>query len=127
VRRQCAEKANNWFSYSGLLGREPVVAAEIDFNATARQPAREGSWYRLVQPYQFHTLIPEAFIYCYSFALYPEDPQPSGSANFSRLESVTLILQFQEGLQTESVAVLIFSRSLNMIRFRDGVAGLTFS
>jgi hypothetical protein len=127
VRRQCAEKANNWFSYSGLLGREPVVAAELDFNATARQPAREGSWFRLVQPYQFHTLIPEAFIYCYSFALYPEDPQPSGSANFSRLESVTLIIQFQEGLQTESVAVLIFSRSLNMIRFRDGVAGLTFS
>jgi hypothetical protein len=127
VRRKCSEKANNWFNYSGLLGMEPIVSAELDFNSTARQPPREGSWYRLVQPYQFHTLIPEACVYCYSFALYPEEPQPSGSANFSRLESVVLVIQFQEGLQTEDVAVLIFSRSLNLLRFRDGVAGLSFS
>jgi hypothetical protein len=127
VRRQCQEQHNNWFNYSGLAGREPLVAAEIDFNSTARQPMREASWYRLVQPYQFHTLIPDACIYCYSFALYPEEAQPSGSANFSRLESVTLILQLQDGLQKEDVTVIIFSRSLNLLKFRDGVAGLSFS
>jgi hypothetical protein len=127
VRRQCQERHNNWFNYGGLAGREPLVAVEIDFNSTARQPMREASWYRLVQPYQFHTLIPDAFIYCYSFALYPEEAQPSGSANFSRLESVTLILQLQDGLQREDVTVIIFSRSLNLLKFRDGVAGLSFS
>jgi hypothetical protein len=127
VRRRCSEKTNNWFNYTGILGREPVVAAEIDFNSTARQPKREASWFRLVQPYQFHTLIPEACIYCYSFALYPEEAQPSGCANFSRLESVTLILDLQDGLQTEDVSVIIFSRSLNLLKFRDGTAGMAFS
>lgn len=127
VRRRVSEKSNNWFNYSGILGREPLIAAEIDFNSTARQPKREASWYRLVQPYQFHTLIPEACIYCYSFALYPEESQPSGSANFSRLESVTLILDLQEGLQSEDVTVIIFSRSLNLLKFRDGVCGVAFS
>ena len=80
-----------------------------------------------MQPYQFNTLIPEACIYCYSFALYPEEAQPSGSANFSRLESVTLILDLQDGLQSEDVTVIIFSRSLNLVKFRDGVAGVAFS
>jgi hypothetical protein len=127
VRRKCQEQANAWFNYGGILGREPLFSCEIDFNSTARQPMREASWYRLVQPYQFHTCIPEAFIYVYSFALYPEEAQPSGSANFSRLESVTLILALQDGLGNENVTVIIFSRSLNMLRFRDGVAGISFS
>lgn len=127
VRRQCQEKHNAWFNYSGIMGREPLNACEIDFNSTARQPKREASWFRLVQPYQFHSLIPDACIYCYSFALYPEEAQPSGSANFSRLESVTLLLDLQDGLQREDVTVIIFSRSLNLLKFRDGVAGLSFS
>lgn len=127
VRRRCQERHNNWFNYSGILGYEPLLAVEIDFNSTARQAKREAAYFRLVQPYQFHTLIPESCIYCYSFALYPEEAQPSGSANFSRLESVTLILDLQDGLQHEDVTVIIFSRSLNLLKFRDGVCGLAFS
>ena len=127
VRRKCQEKGNNWFNYSGIAGKEPLVSVEIDFNSTARQQQREGSWYRLVQPYQYHTLIPDACVYNYSFALYPEEAQPSGCANFSRLESVTLVIQLQEGLESEDVTVIIFARSFNLLKFRDGVAGLAFS
>lgn len=127
VRRKCQADHNNWFNYSGILGREPIVSAALLFNGTARQPEREGSWYRLVQPYQFHTCIPEACIYCYSFALYPEEAQPSGACNFSRLENVTLLVNLQEGLQREDVMVIIFCLSLNMLRWRDGVGGLAFS
>jgi hypothetical protein len=127
VRRKCNETANNWFNYSGIDNRDPLFSVELQFNSTARQPMREAPYFRLVQPYQFHSLIPEAFVYCYSFALYPEEAQPSGSANFSRLESVTLILVLQDGLGMETVTAIVFSRSLNMIKFRDGVAGLAFS
>jgi hypothetical protein len=127
VRRRCAEKANNWFSYSGIAGMEPLVACELVFNSTQRQSMREASYFRLVTPYQFHSLIPEIPVYCYSFALYPEEAQPSGSANFSRLERVELVLQLQDGLQAEDVAVIVFSRSLNLLKFRDGVAGLAYS
>jgi hypothetical protein len=38
-----------------------------------------------------------------------------------------LVLNIQDGLQAEDVAVIIFARSLNMLKFRDGVAGLSFS
>jgi hypothetical protein len=80
-----------------------------------------------LQPYQFHTLLPESCIFNYSFALYPEEPQPSGCVNPNRLESMYLVLNIQDGLQAEDVAVIIFARSLNMLKFRDGVAGLSFS
>ena len=127
VRRQCAADHNNWFNYSGILGRDPLVACELDFNSTARQPKREATYFRLIQPYQFHTCIPQSAIYVYSFALYPEEAQPSGAANFSRLESIQLILDLQDGLGVENVTVIVFARSLNLLKFRDGVAGVAFS
>jgi hypothetical protein len=127
VRRRCQEKANNWFNYSGILGKEPIIAAGLLFNSSERQALRNAGYYRTVQPYQYHSLIPDAYVYCYCFALYPQESQPSGAANFSRLESVTLLLELQEGLDHEDVTVIVFARNLNMIKFRDGVAGIAFS
>lgn len=127
VRRKCQENANNWFNYSGIGGKDPIIAAEIDINNTPRQAMREATWYRLVQPYQFHTLIPEAFIYNYSFALYPEEAQPSGGINLARMESATLVLQLQDGLAHEDVTIIVFSRGLNLLKFREGVASLVLS
>jgi len=124
VRRKCNEAKNNWFNYSGILGKEPIIAASLSFNSQDRQPMRNGSWYRLVQPYQYHTLIPDACVYDYSFALYPEDSQPSGGASFTRIQDIYLNLELQEGLQREDCTVIIFSRSFNLVKFRDGVAGL---
>ena len=36
---------------------------------------REGRYFRLVQPFQHHTNVPDKFIYTYSFALQPQDIQ----------------------------------------------------
>ena len=46
----------------------------------------------MVQPYQHHRSIPAPGINCYSFALNPEDDQPSGSCNMSRIDLVQLQL-----------------------------------
>jgi hypothetical protein len=124
VRRRCQERANNWFNYSGIAGKDPVVAAGLLFNSVERQSMRNGTWYRLVQPYQFHSLIPDAFIYDYSFSLYPEEAQPAGGANFARLESATLVIELQDGLGGEDVTIIVFSRSYNLIKYRDGSASL---
>jgi hypothetical protein len=71
-----------------------------------------------VQPYQFHTNIPKACIYNYSFALYPEEPQPSGGACFSRLESCTLVIELQVGLEREDVMLIVIGRNLNIMKYR---------
>ena len=127
VRRKCNESANNWFNYSGIMGKDPLIGAGILFNGQERQPLRNASWYRLVQPYQHHSLIPDAYVYSYSFSLYPEEAQPAGHANFTRLASVSLVLEFQEGLEREDLTIIVFSRSYNLLKFREGVAGVAQS
>ena len=63
----------------------------------------------------------------YQKTRYPEDPTPSGSCNFSRIDHVDLALQLQEGLGKEQVSIVIFARNWNVLRFREGLAGLAYA
>jgi hypothetical protein len=61
-----------------------------------RFDARDAGYFRLVQPYQYHTRTDvKSFVYMYSFALRPEDMQPSGSLNASRIDNMNLLLNFR--------------------------------
>ena len=127
VRRQVNERCNNWFNYSGIDGRDPVIRAGLHLNSQPRFNHRPGSWLRLCQPYQCHTNIPESYIYCYSFALYPEQTTPSGSCNLSRIDHCDLILNLQEGLGKEQVTIIVYARSWNVLRFREGLCGVAYA
>jgi hypothetical protein len=127
VRRQCHERCNNWFNYAGIDNRDPVVSAALYLNNQSRFSSKPGTWFRLVQPYQHHSNIPDCFIYVYSFALHPEDASPSGSCNMSRIDHVDLNLQLQDGLGKEQVSVMVFARNWNVLRFREGLCGLAFA
>lgn len=85
------------FSNYGLLingNINPVRTALLQFNGHDRFDTREGMYFNYVQPEQYHTNTPKDGINCYSFALYPEEHQPSGTANLSRIETSTLSLCF---------------------------------
>lgn len=127
VRRKCQELHNNHFNYSGKWGRDPIASVQLCLNNLSRFAAREGRYFRLVQPYQHHTLIPESFTYCYSFALHPESDNPSGSVNFSRIDNVELIFDLQDALANEEVTVRVFGRNWNLFRYREGLGGLAFA
>jgi hypothetical protein len=126
VRRKCQENANNWFNYSGLDNKDAVHEAVLRLNNQERF-RKPGAWFRLIQPYQHHTTIPDAFVYCYSFALHPEEPSPSGSCNFSRVDHVDFELQLQDHLGSQQVTVLVFARNWNVLRFREGLAGTAYA
>jgi hypothetical protein len=128
VRRKCQERAANWFNFSGLHNKDPVEWAKLELNNQARFH-KPGQYFRLVQPYQHHSCIPDSYVYVYSFALHPEDSSPSGSCNFSRVDHVTLTLGLQPGLCTSNSPcdVHVFARSWNVLRFREGLAGLAYA
>ena len=71
-------------------GVNPVSQLGFMLNGQTASLEREGSYFDLVQPYQHHTRNPDSGINCYSFALRPEEHQPSGSCNFSRIDNATL-------------------------------------
>jgi hypothetical protein len=90
-------------------GQNPVVTAKLQLNGQDRFSEREGSYFSWVQPYQSHTRNPDEGINLYSFALRPEEHQPSGTCNFSRIDNATLQLVLSnatvEGTKTAKVRV----------------------
>lgn len=127
IRRKCQEFSNNWFNFSGIDNMDPLHSAALFLNNQSRFGSKPGAYFRLIQPYQHHMNIPDTYIYCYSFALHPEDSSPSGSCNFSRIDHVELQLSLQEGLANEAVSIIVFARSWNILRFREGLGGVGFA
>jgi len=127
VRRKSNERLNNHFNYTGIKGLDPVVDVELRLNNMTRLAGKEGRYYRLVQPYQHHSSIPKSHIYCYSFALYPEEPQPSGACNMSRIDNVDMNFHLQEGLGSEGATIILFGRNWNIMRFTEGLGGTLFN
>ena len=72
-------------------GYNPILSCKIQINGHDRFSKRDGKYFNIVQPYQHHTNVPSTGINVYSFALYPEDHQPSGTCNFSNIDTSNLL------------------------------------
>jgi hypothetical protein len=110
-------------------GENPVVTAKLQLNGQDRFSEREGSYFDVVQPYQHHTRAPDTGINVYSFALRPEEHQPSGSCNFSRIDNAVLQLVLSSptvsGVATAKVRV--YAVNYNVLRVMSGMAGVAYS
>lgn len=73
-------------------GKNPVEKAKLQLNGHDRFSERDGRYFNLVQPYQHHENVPSQGINVYSFGLKPEEHQPSGTCNMSRIDNATLQL-----------------------------------
>ena len=110
-------------------GENPVVTAKLQLNGQDRFSEREGTYFDLVQPYQHHTRNPDSGINVYSFALRPEEHQPSGSCNFSRIDNATLQLVLSNATVggTNTAKVRVYAVNYNVLRVMSGMAGLAYS
>ena len=139
---------NNWFNYTttndaiaslpyyynlnalhnkAVGSLNPVATAKLILNGNDRFSGRPGSYFNLIQPFQHHENIPaNAGINVYSFALKPEEHQPSGTLNMSRIDTATLSLDFQTGL-TENTNLNVYAVNYNVLRILSGMGGLAYS
>jgi len=110
-------------------GQNPVVVAKIQLNGQDRFSEREGTYFSWVQPYQVHTRCPDEGINVYSFALRPEEHQPSGTCNFSRIDNATLQLVLSNATVegTKTAKVRIYATNYNVLRIMSGMGGLAYS
>ena len=110
-------------------GENPVVTAKLQLNGQDRFSEREGTYFDLVQPYQHHTRNPDTGINVYSFALRPEEHQPSGSCNFSRIDNATLQLVLSNATVqgTSTAKVRVYATNYNVLRVMSGMGGLAYS
>jgi len=104
-------------------GQNPVITAKLQLNGQDRFSEREGSYFSWVQPYQAHTRCPDEGINVYSFALRPEEHQPSGTCNFSRIDNATLQLVLSNATVegTKTAKVRVYATNYNVLRIMSGI------
>jgi hypothetical protein len=122
---------NDWYNYSINKNRliniktninETFASAKFILNGIERFREMKSTYFRLVQPYQYHTKIPNNYIYLYSFSIKPEQLQPSGMCNFSVYSNITLQLN---GIQMPvDYVVKLWIINHNILLISDGIAGL---
>jgi hypothetical protein len=158
VQRDAMVNRNEWFNYSNLAIGEQLApeiqpylnsnspAGRIDLISNAvlqldgydRFMARGPEYFRLQQPYDHHTSTPaNSFIYNYSFALRPEDAQPTGTMNASRIDSIVWKMNMNPALSSPIIAnvnqqrgscrVIVYAHNYNIFRVINGFGGLLFT
>lgn len=122
---------NQQLNYSlGTLYTSPETFNEglILLNGIERFERRPANYFRLVQNYQFHTRYSTKNIYTYSFALFPEKQQPTGTCNLSKITSSVLYLDYNGINNNQNNMILkVFGVNYNVFRIMSGMAGLAFS
>ena len=110
-------------------GKNPVEVAKLQLNGQDRFTEREGAYFDKVQPFQHHSRTPSVGINVYSFALRPEEHQPSGTCNFSRIDKATLQLtvSLNTVTGTRTAQVRVYALNYNVLRVMSGMGGLAYS
>jgi hypothetical protein len=108
-------------------GKNPTSSAKILLNGNERFSVRPGFYFNVVVPYECHTGSPAPGINVYSFALKPEDHQPSGTCNFSKIDNAELVIDLSTNIQNVNSKVKYFAVSYNILRIMSGMGGLAYS
>jgi hypothetical protein len=103
----------------------PLHLFKVILNGQDRFKEQSGKYFNQVQPFYHHTGTPYPGVYVYSFALQPEEHQPTGTCNFSRIDNAQVSVQ----LKSNSQATLqkLFAVNYNILRIQSGMGGLAFS
>jgi hypothetical protein len=111
-----------------------VYKQSLQINGQDRLDARYGNYFNKVQSFQHHSgfIATQPDIYLYSFALRPEEHQPSGTCNFSRIDTATLVIEMSGAANVDESTdntwnVRVYAVNYNILRIMSGMAGLAYS
>ena len=133
---------NNWKHSNDYLNykiHEPVNSSHLNgetiyehfktmkltFNGIDRFKARDATFFRTIQPLENNYTLPSKNIYMYSFCLKPEDYQPSGSCNFSRIDNFSI--SFTGDQSYTGYKIYLYAKNYNVLRIMEGMGGLLYA
>jgi hypothetical protein len=107
----------------------PTAAAKLVLNGNDRFSQRDGLYFNVVQPFQHHENVPSnAGINVYSFALKPEEHQPSGTLNMSRIDTAVLNISMNSSITDfTSLNLSVYAVNYNVLRIMSGMGGIAYS
>jgi hypothetical protein len=138
IQRNVMTQYHEWFNYSSLATNEQgtrldlLSTALVQLDGQDRFEQRDAGYFRLVQPWQHHTAVPsDDFIYLYSFALKPEDQQPSGTLNASRVDTIILSAALTPDTALSpargNASIIVYAKNYNVLRVVNGFGGVLFT
>jgi hypothetical protein len=126
--------SNEWFNFTNRLLveqhirlQDQITNAVLRLDGYDRFEVRDASYFRLVQPWQRHTSIPDDYIYVYSFSLAPEASQPQGALNASRIDTIILALTMNPNIIRWPSSVTVYAINYNVLRIAAGLGGVLFA
>ena len=103
-----------------------IETMKLVLNGQDRMKEQSGKYFNQVQPFQHHSGSPYPGIYSYSFALKPEEHQPTGTCNFSRIDNAQVSIVTAKANSTVTT-LNMFAVNYNVLRIQSGMGGLAFS
>ena len=101
---------------------------KLILNSNDRFDLRDATFFNAFQAYKYHTNSPDQGIYIYNFGLNPEEFQPSGTCNFSRINRAQLQLYLRTVVNTEiEYDVTVFAHNVNVFRVMGGIGSIVFA
>jgi len=104
----------------------PLSTFKLILNGQDRFKEQSGKYFNQVQPFYHHSGNPYPGIYSYSFALKPEEHQPTGTCNFSRIDNAQVEV-VQKANTSRTTNMHMFAVNYNVLRIQSGMGGLAFS
>jgi hypothetical protein len=103
----------------------PLKKFKLILNGQDRFKEQEGKYFNQVQSFNHHAGSPYAGVYSYSFALKPEEHQPTGTCNFSRIDNAQVSVEAND--LNNATSMHMFATNYNVLRIQSGMGGLAFS
>ena len=104
----------------------PLTTFKLILNGQDRFKAQKGKYFNQVQAYNHHSGCPYPGVYSYSFALKPEEHQPTGTCNFSRIDNAQVAVELSDSV-CPNTSLNMFAVNYNVLRIQSGMGGLAFS
>ena len=107
----------------------PLASFRVILNGQDRFKDQSGKYFNQVEPFMHHSGNPYPGIYSYSFALKPEEHQPTGTCNFSRIDNaqVDVRVKANQASTTGGSTLDMYAINYNVLRIQSGMGGLAFS
>jgi len=148
VRQDCSflgSGMSNTLAFNDYVNT--MLSAKLIFNGHDRFEERDHTFFNALQAFKYHTHSAPAGVYIYSFALNPEEFQPSGTSNFSRLNKIEMQFKIRKDICEDDLIPLnpiddvngaiptnpvnynfyIYAVNYNVFRIMGGMGSIAFA
>jgi len=131
----CDMDKNRWLQFpvgehdaSGDFFADLIQDVTLRVGGQSVFETEHADWFRLEQPVRYHTNVPAQRlkgVYVHSFAIRPEEYQPSGTLNFSAVDKAELVVSMSR--PTQNYNLVVYAWGYNILRISNGLGGLAYT